>query len=134
MRLEFTEKQLEEQLNRFSNGDARSLPKLVKKTGACRNCGNAAYPYSTCRKCRERASVYRALRLSEDNGLLVSRRHPDDKRKKLWRLTDDAISKFEAEKKDKTYKRKDLKICRNSLCPCGSGYKYKKCCILKDEK
>ena len=24
------------------------------------------------------------------------------------------------------------KICRNDPCPCGSGKKYKKCCIDKD--
>jgi tetratricopeptide (TPR) repeat protein len=26
-----------------------------------------------------------------------------------------------------------LKVGRNDLCPCGSGKKYKKCCMLKDE-
>ena len=25
------------------------------------------------------------------------------------------------------------KIGRNDLCPCGSGLKYKKCCLLKNE-
>lgn len=29
--------------------------------------------------------------------------------------------------------RKDKKTGRNDLCPCGSGKKYKKCCIEKDE-
>ena len=27
------------------------------------------------------------------------------------------------------WKRKDPKIGRNSLCPCGSGKKFKKCCL-----
>jgi len=27
-----------------------------------------------------------------------------------------------------------LKVGRNDPCPCGSGKKYKKCCMLKDEK
>jgi preprotein translocase subunit SecA len=26
-----------------------------------------------------------------------------------------------------------LKVGRNDLCPCGSGKKYKKCCLPKDE-
>lgn len=26
------------------------------------------------------------------------------------------------------------KVGRNNPCPCGSGYKYKKCCLLKDEE
>lgn len=26
-----------------------------------------------------------------------------------------------------------MKIGRNEKCPCGSGKKYKKCCLLKDE-
>ena len=28
----------------------------------------------------------------------------------------------------------DSTIGRNSRCPCGSGKKYKKCCLSKDEK
>jgi len=31
---------------------------------------------------------------------------------------------------DRGHKNKD-KVGRNSLCPCGSGEKYKKCCIDK---
>ena len=30
-----------------------------------------------------------------------------------------------------TYERGDKKIGRNELCPCGSGKKYKKCCLIK---
>ena len=32
-----------------------------------------------------------------------------------------------------TYVRPEPKIGRNDLCPCGSGKKYKKCCLSKDE-
>jgi len=28
--------------------------------------------------------------------------------------------------------RKEPKINRNSICPCGSGTKYKKCCLIKN--
>ena len=31
-------------------------------------------------------------------------------------------------------KRKTPKIGRNQPCPCGSGLKYKKCCLNKEEK
>lgn len=34
---------------------------------------------------------------------------------------------------DKPYIRKNKKISRNDPCPCGSGKKYKKCCLAKDE-
>lgn len=27
-----------------------------------------------------------------------------------------------------------IKLGRNSLCPCGSGLKYKHCCLAKDEE
>ena len=32
------------------------------------------------------------------------------------------------------YIREEEKIGRNDPCPCGSGKKYKKCCMLKDMK
>ncbi len=32
-----------------------------------------------------------------------------------------------------TYVRAEPKIGRNDPCPCGSGKKYKKCCLDKDE-
>lgn len=34
-------------------------------------------------------------------------------------------------KKPETYRRSYKKIGRNGLCYCGSGLKYKKCCINK---
>ncbi|HQH50286.1 MAG TPA: SEC-C metal-binding domain-containing protein [Candidatus Cloacimonadota bacterium] len=27
-----------------------------------------------------------------------------------------------------------MKVPRNALCPCGSGKKYKKCCLLKNTR
>ena len=30
--------------------------------------------------------------------------------------------------------KKALKIERNSLCSCGSGKKYKKCCFIREQK
>ncbi len=34
---------------------------------------------------------------------------------------------------DRTVKRETKKIGRNAPCPCGSGKKYKKCCMLKEQ-
>ena len=30
--------------------------------------------------------------------------------------------------------RKESKVKRNASCPCGSGKKYKKCCLIKREE
>ncbi|MGH8057916.1 MAG: SEC-C metal-binding domain-containing protein, partial [Candidatus Entotheonellia bacterium] len=30
------------------------------------------------------------------------------------------------------YRREDVKVGRNDPCPCGSGRKYKFCCMLKN--
>ncbi len=30
-----------------------------------------------------------------------------------------------------TYRREEPKVGRNTPCPCGSGRKYKKCCLLR---
>ncbi len=37
--------------------------------------------------------------------------------------------RFNVRKKIRTYKREGLKLSRNDPCHCGSGKKYKKCCI-----
>lgn len=47
----------------------------------------------------------------------------EDKRKELYK----------EQKKSTTFVREGKKIGRNDPCPCGSGKKYKKCCMLKDE-
>ena len=36
------------------------------------------------------------------------------------------------EKKQETYRREGVKVGRNDPCPCGSGKKYKNCCLNKD--
>jgi len=36
-------------------------------------------------------------------------------------------------KKQETYKREGVKVGRNDPCPCGSGKKYKNCCLNKEE-
>jgi len=38
------------------------------------------------------------------------------------------------EKKQETFKREGAKVGRNDPCPCGSGKKYKNCCLNKEEK
>lgn len=57
----------------------------------------------------------------------------------FWPIGPSLIDKIYFEKHDipyslpsldnKTYKRSKKKVGRNELCPCGSGKKYKKCCI-----
>ena len=37
-------------------------------------------------------------------------------------------------RKPETYRRTEVKIGRNEMCPCGSGKKYKNCCMLKDQE
>jgi hypothetical protein len=43
----------------------------------------------------------------------------------------DALSDGEWE--DQTYRRESAKVGRNDPCPCGSGRKYKKCCLGKEK-
>lgn len=48
----------------------------------------------------------------------------EEKRKELYK----------EQKKSRTVKRESKKIYPNDACPCGSGKKYKKCCMRKDEE
>ncbi len=48
----------------------------------------------------------------------------EEKRKELYK----------EQKKSGTVKRESKKIYPNDSCPCGSGKKYKKCCMRKDEE
>lgn len=48
----------------------------------------------------------------------------EEKRKELYK----------EQKKSGTVKRESKKIYPNDTCPCGSGKKYKKCCMRKDEE
>ena len=40
----------------------------------------------------------------------------------------------EVEKEEKESQPKIPKVGRNDPCPCGSGKKYKKCCMAKNEE
>lgn len=42
--------------------------------------------------------------------------------------SEEELKKLYKEQKESTTIRKEKKIGRNDLCPCGSGKKYKKCC------
>lgn len=50
----------------------------------------------------------------------------------VQQLVDNAIQKQIEEKKPQQAKRKK-KTGRNDACPCGSGKKYKRCCLAKNE-
>ena len=53
--------------------------------------------------------------------------------KVFHQIMEDALkerSKF-PQAKTQTVKRKTIKVGRNDPCPCGSGKKYKKCCLNK---
>ena len=50
----------------------------------------------------------------------------------VQKLVDKAIQKSIAAKKSQQAERKK-KTGRNEACPCGSGKKYKKCCLAKNE-
>jgi preprotein translocase subunit SecA len=39
----------------------------------------------------------------------------------------------QAPTRPKTFRREQPKVGRNELCPCGSGKKYKRCCMAKDQ-
>jgi tetratricopeptide (TPR) repeat protein len=41
---------------------------------------------------------------------------------------------FVAHKSDLFHRRNTVGVSRNAPCPCGSGNKYKKCCLAQDEK
>ena len=53
-----------------------------------------------------------------------------------WQLKGNSLTSLSSEKKrisSETFKA-SKKVGRNDPCPCGSGKKYKKCCLAKDEK
>ncbi len=121
--IEFTEEELLEQRNKFAAIDGRMLPRYGKgpehRSGKCAKCGARSWPYATCAKHRELGSVLRALKTLEARGDVV--RLTDGRGKKggaLWKA------------KPKTpFVRAEPKIGRNELCKCGSGAKYKHCCL-----
>ena len=67
--------------------------------------------------------------------ILVETGEMDDKsnpnaKPEVYILTKEFRKKFGI--KLKPFKRKNPKIRRNAKCPCGSGLKYKRCCINKE--
>jgi hypothetical protein len=66
----------------------------------------------------------------------------EERRLRRWQEQDKTAAKgskkeIESESKDKAAVKvppvRSNKIGRNEPCPCGSGKKYKKCCLLKEE-
>jgi len=52
----------------------------------------------------------------------------ETKREQVAKITNTSGGDGVANRKPKTVVRKEKKVGRNELCPCGSGKKYKKCC------
>lgn len=122
----FTEDDILNNLNRCAEFfDRRVLPRYGKgekfRTGKCSRCGSPCWPYAMCAKHRGTRSLMRILKNLERQGEVL--RVTDGRGKKggsVWRI------------KPKTpYVRSESKIGRNDPCKCGSGAKYKKCCLVK---
>jgi len=123
--IEFTEQQIVDEKNRFAPFDARMLPKNGKgaehRTGYCTRCGGRSYPYALCRKHREYGSVKRSVDRLVDAGVVERLTDGRGKKGGAKYITVGAV-------KQKPYVRKDIRVGRNAICPCGSCKKYKKCC------
>ena len=124
--IEFTEEQIIKRANRLAPVDGRILPKNGKgaeyRTGRCVRCGRKCYPYSTCRMHREHGSIRRVIHKLVESGEVI--RVTDGRGKKGGATYREANFK-----KLEPYVRRDMKQGRNELCRCGSGKKYKKCCM-----
>ena len=128
--IEFTEDDIVDQKNRHAPFDGRMLPRNGKgaeyRTGKCAICGKRSYPYYLCRSHREKHSIKRVMDKLVDSG-------------DIERLTDGRGSKGGAKYKNanaiesKPFIRNDARIGRNEPCKCGSGKKYKKCCLIKQQ-
>lgn len=55
----------------------------------------------------------------------------NEKEVKKWLKKHPEVAKGQDVQKVDTFRRETPKIGRNDPCPCGSGKKYKKCCVLK---
>jgi hypothetical protein len=124
----FTEDDIAAHRNKFAPVDGRMLPRAGVKirTGKC-HCGADSGPYTTCAKHRERRTLHRILRIMEAEGEIE--RVTDGRGQKggaVWRATEKAKAMAET---SKSFRRSAPKIGRNAPCPCGSGRKYKACCI-----
>ena len=55
-------------------------------------------------------------------------------KEKLFQMRDDLLAKAESRKQQvETGEIPGVKVGRNDPCPCGSGKKYKRCCMEKHE-
>jgi hypothetical protein len=62
----------------------------------------------------------------------VVARHAGMTKEQLFRMRDDLLAQAERERA-KVVKAPPVKVGRNDPCPCGSGKKYKQCCLQKHE-
>ena len=64
--------------------------------------------------------------------MLVSPKRPEQVRRPTVRIRSEGLAAPTSEKKIPVVKKASEKIGRNDPCPCGSGKKYKNCCMLKE--
>lgn len=130
----FTEDDIEANRNRFAALDGRILPRYGKgpkyRTGKCKCCGARCWPYATCAKHRAGRSIHRVMKsLVAEETVEIVKDGRGSKGGRTWQLTEAERVKAEAEKAARTVRRTYPKIGRNDPCPCGSGRKYKACCL-----
>ena len=64
--------------------------------------------------------------------MLVSPKRPEQVRRPTVKIRSEGLAAPTSEKKIPVVKKASEKIGRNDPCPCGSGKKYKNCCMLKE--
>ena len=67
----------------------------------------------------------------EDVEILLGLREKRETERKLNRFQEMLLGLYDKEEYGKPYIREEPKVGRNEPCPCGSGKKYKKCCMNK---
>jgi hypothetical protein len=122
--IEFTIDDIVRHRNRFAEINGRMLPKTGNgaefRDGICNKCGKDCGVYATCSGCREAGTVKRILKQLVSEG-------------EIERVTDGRGVKGGAQyrmKKKIPHVREHPKVGRNHPCSCGSGIKYKRCCML----
>ena len=135
--ISFTEEDIYNNQNILAPCDARMLPRNVKgakfRTGKCA-CGARCWPYASCGKCRAGKSIGRVMKYMVEKGdaeIVTDGR--GRKGGRVWRSTEEAKARWAAEKAARTIRRDAPKVGRNDDCPCGSGKKYKKCCLQQKQ-
>ena len=70
------------------------------------------------------------IRMQEDvDAMEAKRREQAAEAEKKFK--EEAEAKSKEAKANQTFIREGVKVGRNDPCPCGSGKKYKKCCMIK---